>query len=176
MNKIFKVKDFWDNFFINYSNLIYAAIRRAFVHYNYKFVNEDIEDCYSLVAIKILSQKEQIEKNYNDEKSKFSTYLSVLTTNRTIDYLNANKYKYTHVEEKESLLVIKEENLSLDTDKFLESKLLSDREKIVLKLFYMKELSSKEIAKILKISDNTVRVTKKKAIDKLKEQYNGTMS
>lgn len=172
----FKSKNFWDDFFINYSNLIYSAIRRTFLHYNYQFTNEDIEDCYSSISIKILSQKKQIENNFNEEKSKFTTYLSVLCTNRTIDYLNANKYKYLHVDVKESLLISNDDNLMLDIDKFLESNLLSDREKLVLKLFYMKELSSREISKILNISDNTVRVTKKKAIDKLKEEYNNELS
>lgn len=172
----FKSKNFWDNFFVNYSNLIYSNIRRTFLHYNFQFVNEDIEDCYSSITIKILSQKKQIENNYNEEKSKFTTYISVLCTNRTIDYLNANKYKYSHVGEQESLLIANDEGLMLDIDKFLESGVLSDREKLVLKLFYMKELTSKEIANILKISDNTVRVTKKKAIDKLKEEYTDEMS
>ena len=172
----FKSKNFWNDFFINYSKLIYSNIRRTFLHYNYQFTNEDIEDCYSSITIKVLSQKQQIENNFNEEKSKFTTYLSVLCTNRTIDYLNANKYKYSHVEDKESLLMFNDENLALDVDKFLESRLLSDREKLVLKLFYMKELNSKEISKILKISDNTVRVTKKKAIDKLRKEYNDELS
>ena len=176
LRDLFRKKDFWDSFFENYSKIIYASIRRTFTYYNFSFVSEDIEDCYGSIIVKILSQKESIERNYKQERSKFTTYLSVLCANRTIDYLNANKYKYAHVNENEGLFIADEENISLDIDKFLNADSLSDREKLVLKLFYVKELSSKEIAKVLKISDNTVRVTKKKAIDKLREEFHDAMS
>ena len=52
---------------------------------------------------------------------------------------------------------------------------LQVEEKIILTLYYCSRYTTKEIAKILKKNDNTIRSKIARAINKLKKQYKGEL-
>jgi RNA polymerase sigma factor (sigma-70 family) len=161
-------KLFWEDFEKNYSKLLYYNIRNTFVYYNFNFLKEDIEDCYQEVFLKILSSKETIFKNYNKNKSLFTTYISTICNNKTRDYLKKIKYNI----DIDTINVSFEDNSIEDiisVEQILNNNSLTDKEILVIKLYYLKELSSIEISKILNITDSTVRVIKKNALKKIQK-------
>lgn len=175
--------EFWESFIKNYSRLLASIIIKTFNYYNFIFNPEHLSDCNQDIILQIFNKKETIFGNYNSEKSKFTTYLSVIVTRATIDYLNKNKKYYANVELKDSVppsgesaigykhieesIIDKEEDISFED--ILKSGKLTDREKLILKMIFIKEMTSKEVGDFLNISESTVRVTKKKAIGKLKK-------
>lgn len=163
--------EFWESFIKNYSRLLTSIIIKTFNYYNFIFNPEHLSDCNQDIILQIFNKKETIFGNYNSEKSKFTTYLSVIVTRATIDYLNKNKKYYANVELKEKhieeSIIDKEEDISFED--ILKSGKLTDREKLILKMIFIKEMTSKEVGDFLNISESTVRVTKKKAIGKLKK-------
>jgi len=165
---------FWGNFEKYYSKLIYFNIRKLFNEYNYSFQEVDVEDCYGEVILKIYSNKEKIFGEYNENKSKFSTYLTVICYNKIKDYLSSMKYKYkqTSDDKLDFFNYHSEMNMEdiLQVQEIFE-KILNQEEQLIMKLFYFEELRSYEIGDILGINESTVRVKKKQIIDKIKRSY-----
>lgn len=171
-----KEKFFWSNFENDYSKLFYYLIKNTLSENNvYNYAKEDVEDVYQEILLKIYKNKEKIFNEYNEERSKFSTYLSVISVRVVISYLPKINKKYEQnnyeVLEEKTIECCNEENIFNEDiiEKIFSSNILTEREKLIIKLFYIKELNSKEIRDILDITDSTVRVTKNKAIKKLKE-------
>ena len=115
-----------------------------------------------------MSSKETIFKNYNKNKSLFTTYISTICNNKTRDYLKKIKYNI----DIDTINVSFEDNSiedSISVEQILNNNSLTDKEILVIKLYYLKELSSIEISEILNITDSTVRVIKKNALKKIQK-------
>jgi len=66
---------------------------------------------------------------------------------------------------------IEEEELIESIKKVLET--LNEKEQLVIQLYYFEELSLKEIAEILEVSESRVSQIHKKVIQKIREKFNG---
>jgi len=85
-----KEEEFWNEFIKNYQKLIYSIIYKTFRYFNSIPTIQDNEDIYNNFFIKIMNKDCKILLNYNSKKSSFTTYISVITRNVCIDYLNNN--------------------------------------------------------------------------------------
>lgn len=115
-----------------------------------------------------------------DEHKKFKTWLFTIAKNTTFDYLKKKKaipFAFFETEEN-PLLEIADENLLPDEilhrqdAKLLVRKTLDklpENYRTVLKLYYMQELSLKEIAEVLERSYNTIKSQYARALIKFKE-------
>lgn len=160
-------KEYWCNYLNNYTNLIYHIIRSTLNNYT----NDDINEVYQNIYIKVYSNNCNILENFDENKAQFSTYLSIIVRNVSLDYVkNKNKYKIIEFNEEHSFMSFGE---MYDIEGCLEipKELLSTKEELVIRLFYEKELNNVEIGELLNLSDSTVRVMKKNGLDKLKKYY-----
>jgi len=166
--------EIWEEFEIEYSRLIHFNIRKIFREYNFNYDKYDIEDCYSEIILKLYKQKKSILEKYNSNESKFSTYLTIICYNKIKDYMSSMKYKYN--ERSAEKLEIFNIQSDMKIDDILQvneifEKCLNEKEILIMKLFYYEELNSNEISEILGVSDSTIRVTKKKILEKIKRMY-----
>lgn len=108
-------------------------------------------------------------------KSQASTWIHSIARFRLIAYLR--KSKEVLLEDDSMALVLVDESVSAEdeilsseaNDELLQSiSKLSDKHRQVIELVYFKELSVKEVAKVLNISDNTVKTRMFYARNKLK--------
>ena len=98
--------------------------------------------------------------------------------------------QYTHIDYEALLIYVMKNNVSLEEndisnyikydDNYFENisfdiliRNLKKEEKLILTLYYYSEYSTKEIAKILKINESTIRSKIARAKDKLINQYEG---
>lgn len=125
----------------------------------------------------------------NVVKAKFSNYIEKVIKNTSINYFKKKKHILNTEldiieiedvplsENDNGAIFLLEKDVShsnleeLFTNKeyYLAMKDLTDRQKLVLYLFIIQSLSVKEIAKIVNISENSVKVTKNQAIKKFLE-------
>lgn len=129
--------------------------------------DDDIADCISEA---ILISYKNIKKLKHNEF--FKTWIIRILINECNKFYKKNRKKNISIEDNnlENYLVFEEEfenNLSFDvviTD-------LDEDEKLILTLYYCSNYTTKEISKILKKNENTIRSKISRAKNKLKKKY-----
>lgn len=139
-----------------------------------KLVNKYKSYCYT-IAMNILKNKEDAEEAAHDsflkaykalsgfnKQSKFSTWLYKITFNTSLTYKKKQKHKqedleviaYRYGEEGKSLLEKSDQEyyISMGLNRLLET------DRLIITLFYLKELSLEEIGEITDIQINTLKV------------------
>lgn len=91
-----------------------------------------------------------------------------------IDYIRKRRKNEVSIEENEMENILHSEG-KIDDNIAFESiiKDLSEEERMILTLFYVSGYNTREIGKLLKKNDNTVRVKMMRAKNKLKKMYEG---
>lgn len=160
-----KAKEGDKNAFTNlvkmHKNYIYAVIFQIIKN------REDTEDVLQNTFIKIYQKLYMYKGN-----SKFSTWLYRIAVNEALTHKRLFKYKYT-----DTLLDVNKIEMETATSKLKNDDLktcilsaieqLSDSEKLVVTLFYLKEQKVKEIAGICNKTNNWVKVVLHRARKKL---------
>ncbi len=142
--------------------IIQAVVARTLSRYG-RFEESEVEDLIQDIFCKLLDNDHKLLRNYDSAKASLSTYLGTIAKNQTIDYLRKKRNFVPFSEQ----LSTEEQERELDLPK----RLLSPREELILKLFFEKEMDTKEIAHFLHITPQTVRSMKHKAIQKLRSYY-----
>ena len=125
-----------------------------------RFLAEDImQEVYMKMVEKI---------NYYDPKYKFINWLLTLTKNLCLDHLKSKKEVLVESEALDSYQEIKEEQKTLDINKYL--KVLNEEEKQIVLLKIVKDLKHKDIALVLNKPLGTVLWIYNKAIKKMKKE------
>ena len=130
---------------------------------------EEREDIFQNIFLKLFSNDKKRIKMW-EGKSKFSTYLYMITMNTTLDYLKSAGY----TKSKDS----KEFDTNLNGNSFTDFadifslkqaiKQLKEIEQQVIELYYFQQLKEKEIAEQLEKSINTISSIKYRAVKKMK--------
>jgi len=108
------------------------------------------------------------------KESKFSTWLYRIALNTCLSALRKNKISEVDIKDEQfesegnlGIKTLEEEDTSLLLKKAIES--LKKEEQIVIQLFFLEELSIKEIAEITRMSESNVKVKLHRTKQKLKE-------
>ena len=130
---------------------------------------EEREDLFQEIFLKLFNNGKKRIKMWKG-KSKFSTYLYMITMNTTLDYLKSAGYNRTKNSENSDDLQIESQNLEFSDMYSLKQaiNILKDSERVVIELYYYKQLKEKEIAVELNKSINTVSSLKYRALKKMK--------
>lgn len=135
-----------------------------------KLKNED--DISDAIQETILSCYKNLRKLRNNSLFK-SWLIKILVNECNKIYRKRKKHNVSYEENQiESYLMFEDnsfENIGFDI--FIRN--LNDDEKLILTLYYYLEYSTKEISKILKINESTIRSKISRAKEKLKNQYKG---
>lgn len=169
-------KKAWDAFVEKYSQIIKIAIERTLIKYSPGLNKEIVEEVFQSVFLSLIENNFKKLRQFSG-KSKLSTWLFTISINKTIDYLRINT-KHSAcgdeavIERTPSRNPSQQEVVEKTEEKKLFEKLKTDltgREQFFVELFYMRELSVKEIAKIMYITPNNVYQLKNLVTEKLKE-------
>lgn len=135
-----------------------------------RLVNDaDIDDAIQETMIEAYKS---IKKLKNNEF--FKTWIIKILVNKC-NYIYKKKKKYIiSYEENEMEKYISSEEISSDNiDFYLLIKNLKYEERIIIILFYMENYTTKEISKILKMNENTIKTRIARAKSKLKDILEG---
>ena len=167
-NLIQKVLDGDNSATIEFINFSKPLVWGALLKYD-QLSNEEREDLFQEIFFKLFNNNKKRIKMWKG-KSKFSSYLYMITINSTLDYLKSSKYQKSKNNKNIDDLKIESQNLEYADIYSLNESInhLKNLEKEVIKLYYFKQLKEKEIARVLNKSINTISSIKYRAIQKMK--------
>jgi RNA polymerase sigma-70 factor (ECF subfamily) len=152
--------------FLEYNSTIYSYI---YSRVNYSKVLA--EDLTQDVFVKCLTNI----KKFNDEKGTIKTWLFTIAHNIIVDFYRTNNKHISDVNE-EIVEIIAEANEDKENDKELLLKqirnklvLLSDKDRELITLRYINEISLQEMSVILKFDYHNLKVAVNRALQKLKK-------
>jgi len=130
---------------------------------------DDIADCIQETILKCYKSLKHLKDN-----SLFKYWMLKILVNECYRLYKKNDRKEVSIEANEMENVLTKD-FNIDESIAFESiiKDLSEDEKMILTLYYVSGYNTKEIGKVLRKNDNTIRVKMMRAKNKLREKYKG---
>lgn len=178
-----------NEFIDKYSNLIKKAIYNTFFYLAIQCNSEDAKDLYQETFRTIIKNDCAKLRMFRGE-CRLSTWIYKITKHLVIDYIKKTSLerKFTislqdkigedkederseiTIDKRASVIENIEENEKIDLcEKYL--KQLDYEDRAILEMYYLKDFSLKQIAKILGKSEDAVFMQKKRIIEKLTKKY-----
>ncbi|MBD3263536.1 MAG: hypothetical protein GF375_00355 [Candidatus Omnitrophica bacterium] len=162
-----KDKKAWDAFVERFSGVIHASILKVFNSHTKDFNTQDVEEVVQDVFLRLLKDDCRLLKSYNPHRASLVTWLTIISRSATIDFLRRRKIATTSLDDLTELKI----HPHFDSDICIPEGLLSERQKLVLQLFFDKNMQIKDIAGLLGVKVQTMRSCKHKAIKKLRKFF-----
>lgn len=128
----------------------------------------EIEDLVQTVYMKLIRNEFKLLKSYDPERAALSTWLSLVARSTTIDALRRKRQPFSLLED--TVEANPQEEAS-DPLPMIPLQLLTGRQKLVLSLLFEDEKSIPEAAELLGVTEQTVRSTKHKALERLRKHF-----
>ena len=156
----------WDAFCAAYARVINAAVRRAFG--TGRPSQDDLLDAGQDVFLKLCRDDFRLLREFDPSRAKLSTWLGVIAYSTAVDWLRRRRPAANIDEVPEAVLAV----APVETERLtIPDGLLSERQALVLKLIYERDMDVQEIARLLGVEDQTVRSTHHKALTRLREHF-----
>ncbi|GAB5467758.1 MAG: RNA polymerase sigma factor [Rhodospirillales bacterium] len=153
----------WNAFVTRYAPVIYAAVRKRLVSAGRE---GDVEDVAQDVFVKICARDHRLLRNYDPEKARLTTWLTVIATSTSIDHLRRNARQTSSIDE------VSEQHLAVPAREpawvRIPEGLLSPRQALVIQLLYKQDMTAAEVGERLGIDPQTVRSMHHKALQRLR--------
>ena len=161
-------KKSWDELIRHYSGVIYRVIK------TFRLNRQEEADIYQQIFLELYKDNHRKLKSFQG-KCSFSTWLSVVTRRYCLNYLRDKNQRFRLITDIDPEQVnIKEEHFNkVETDLLLEKLIekLSAKDRLILKLYYLKGLSCKEISDLTNTSLNTVYSKIHRALEKIRQSF-----
>lgn len=156
----------WNAFVGRYAGVVYAAVQRRLIPAGRV---DEVDDAVQEVYVKLCKAEFRLLKSYDPARARLSTWLTVVATSASIDYLRRQRTAPVAIEDApESCLAV--EDPAFERIKIPEG-LLSARQALVLELLYRRDLEVSDAARIMQVDPQTVRSTHHKALTKLRTHF-----
>lgn len=156
----------WDHFVRQFAGVVYAAVQRRLIPAGRA---DEVEDAVQEVYVRLCKADHRLLKSYDPARARLSTWLTVVATSASIDYLRRQRQANVAIDDApESCLAV--EDPAFERIKIPEG-LLSGRQALVLELLYKRDLEVSDAARIMQIDPQTVRSTHHKALTKLRAHF-----
>jgi RNA polymerase sigma-70 factor (ECF subfamily) len=156
----------WNHFVRQFAGVVYAAVQRRLIPAGR---GDEVEDVVQEVYVRLCKADFRLLRSYDPARARLSTWLTVVATSASIDYLRRQRMAKIAIEDApESCLAVEDpvfENIKIPDG------LLSGRQALVLELLYKRDLEVADAAGIMKIDPQTVRSTHHKALTKLRAHF-----
>lgn len=156
----------WDAFCARYAPTINASVRRAFG--TFRPTQDDLLDAGQEVFLKLCRDDYRLLREFDPGRAKLTTWIGIISYSTTVDWLRRRRPASNIDDVPESALAVQpveKEHLTIPDG------LLSERQALVLKLIYDRDMDVAEIAALLKVEAQTVRSTHHKALIRLREHF-----
>lgn len=166
----------WDAFVQRYGHVIFAAVQRTFRgRGRLTHRSATIEDIVQDVFIRLVKEDFRLLRSFDPRKAAMTTWLTLVARSTTIDHLRKAPDPIVTLDESHGHPAATPRPAPSFTGEStlpaLPPDLLSPRQKLVLTMSFEQELAVPQIAKALRIDEQTVRSTRHKAIEKLRKYF-----
>ncbi len=170
----------WREIMSKYGALVAHAVRTTFMRVLKQADSNLVDDAVQSVWLSLCADACRRLRGF-ESKSALSTWLTVISTRRALDYIRTEMRKgsmrHVHLDDEDRDLVKElqapesEEQFSLDDVFVLYESLekMPEDDRLILKMYYLDGLSYRSIADVLKVAPNTVSSYILRARDKLKK-------
>ena len=160
----------WSEFVRRYSGLILFSIKKVLKTQTHLSTDEDAKDLLQNILTNLWTKdKLTLVKN----RKSINYWLSVIGRNTALDYLRKKKPD-TLLEDKTYFDNVSKETATFDDEILKKVKsiyeLLTPREALIVKLYFEKDIKSKDIAKILNLSIGNITATITRIKQKLRSK------
>lgn len=157
----------WSDFIDRFSPVIYGAVTKTLRKHGREA--DEASDVAQDVFVRLCKAECRLLRQYDPAKAALSTWLTIIATSATIDYLRKLRGGQVGLEEVPEHVAavdpVEQEKIKIPPG------LLSDRQALVLQLLYDREMDVAEVATMLSIDAQTVRSTRHKALVKLRKHF-----
>lgn len=160
----------WESFVQTYGGMIWAAVRKVLQSRGAAGASL-VEDVVQDLFLRLIENDFHLLKNYDPRRASLRTWLNIVSRSTAIDWLRRKRLPTVRLEEMGQVAAIAESPQPEHEAVFIQPGLLTGRQKLILHLLFDGEMSPEEIGKLLGISAQTVRSTKHKAVQKLREYF-----
>ena len=157
----------WDRFVAAAAPVIHAVARRVVTAHG--VAAEEAVDVAQDVFVRLYAEDRRLLRSYDPARASMGTWLAVIARSCAVDHLRRRRQQHASLDEvPESAVGVEDrhvEQLNIPPD------LLTERQALVLKLLYDREMDVAEAAALLKVDAQTVRSTHHKAMLRLREHF-----
>jgi RNA polymerase sigma-70 factor, ECF subfamily len=172
-------------FVIRFSNLVYTTIQQAFKAQQVPYIRQDLEDLHNTIFVRLLERHCRRLRQYKGKNGcSLPSWIRMISVRTVIDYLRCRSDALSRTSKLDAIEDLKEladertEQWTIldraEKMRFIEKgmEVLLPRDQLFIRLHCFKGLSMKEIAGILKVSENNAYLIKHRAIKRLKTILN----
>ena len=166
----------WDAFVQRYGHVIFAAVQRTFRgRGRLSHRSATVEDIVQDVFVRLVKEDFRLLRSFDSRKAAITTWLTLVACSTTIDHLRKNQDPTVTIDESHGHAAAPARPAPIMAGESalpaIPPGLLSPRQKLVLTMSFEQELTVPQIAKTLRIDEQTVRSTRHKAIEKLRKYF-----
>ena len=154
----------WDAFVERTAPVIFAAVRKVMSTSDRAEIEDTVQDVY----VRVLRNETRLLRRFDPARASLSTWLTLIARSTAIDAL---RRKHTDTLSIESWDAPAEDHPGRGSGPDIPLQLLTDRQRLVLNMIYEGDMSVSAIACMLDIDEQTVRSTKHKALERLREHF-----
>ncbi len=155
------------NFVSAYGGLVWAGVRRVLRGQS----EQDIEDAAQDVFVRLLKDDGRLLRSFDPNRASMSTWLTLVSRSTAIDRarkLGRTVGRATELDDR----TLEAPEAPVEAGDLQDSAIplgvLTDRQRLVLHLLYQDEQPVDVVAQLLQVSEQTVRSTKHKALERLR--------
>jgi RNA polymerase sigma factor (sigma-70 family) len=165
----------WDAFVERFAGAVFAAVRHTFRTHTARPAREEIEDTAQDVFVRLLKDDCRLLRTYDPARAAVVTWLTIVARSAALDRLR-----------RRTLPTVALEHAAEPVDRAapaagpaepggalarVPSDLLSPRQRLVLALLFDQQMDVPAAARVMGVDEQTIRSTKNKAIQKLREHF-----
>ena len=166
-------KQAWDAFVDRYAPVIFSAVLRTLRGRGAPGASQTAEDLAQDVFLRLIKDDLRLLRTYDPSRASMATWLTIVARSTAIDALRRKRLPQVALDDAPVLRDPRkpEAGSSSRPTEDLPRGLLTARQQLVLSLTFDRGMEAAEIAKLLKISPQTVRSTRHKAIERLRRHF-----
>jgi RNA polymerase sigma-70 factor (ECF subfamily) len=160
-------KKAWDAFVGRFVPVIYAAVSRTLGAHPSPAGQHDIEDVVQDVFVRLLGDDYRLLRTYDPARASLVTWLTIVARSTALDHLRKRRPEAANIEIVDLPAPAPAEGAAVEFPPHL----LTERQRLVLHMAFDEQMSVEEIARLLGVDAQTVRSTRHKAIQRLREYF-----
>jgi RNA polymerase sigma-70 factor (ECF subfamily) len=159
----------WDAFVDRYMPVVLSAVSRAFSARGLHDEDE-IRDTVQDVFVRLVKNDYRLLRSFDPERASLPTWLTIVARSKAIDVVRGRRRTPRSVEEEVDQLAAPEAREPAEAPE-IPPGLLTDRQRLILKLLFEENKDVPEVAALLHVTHQTVRSLKHKAVSRLREFF-----
>ena len=165
-------KSGWVDFVGTYAGLILSTVRRV-LRTRGAEGQELAEDVVQDVFLRLIRDDFHLLRSYDGGRASLRTWLTIVARSMAIDVLRRKRLPTVRLEDAAPVTAAAEPEPSIEHEQAISigPGVLTERQRQVVHLLFDREMSPEAASELLDISVQTVRSTKHKAINKLRQYY-----